>query len=112
MNQDQTDRNPGLETTVDEVVRGLHDGAIQIIDVREPDEWDEGRIAGSVLMPMSDFANRVGEIDPAIPIVTVCRVGGRSLYIAEALTEAGFPNVKSMAGGMNAWMAAGQPVEV
>jgi rhodanese-related sulfurtransferase len=111
MSYDEQGIDPELETTVDAVSRGLGDGSIQVIDVREVEEWAEGHIHGSRLIPMSELATRVGEIDPATPVVTVCRVGARSLYVAEALANAGFPNVKSMAGGMNAWIMAGQPVE-
>ncbi len=108
---DQPDFDPAIETTVDAVVQGLASASVQVIDVRERDEWLEGRIAGSVLIPMSELAERVHEIDPTMPIVTVCRVGARSLYVAEALLEAGFPNAKSLAGGINAWLSAGQPLE-
>lgn len=103
---------PDLETTVDAVARGLASGTIQVIDVREPDEWAEGHIAGSVLIPMSELAERVQEIDPKESIVTVCRVGARSIYVAEALLEAGYPRVQSMAGGINAWVMFGQSLEV
>jgi rhodanese-related sulfurtransferase len=106
------DPQSDLETTVEAVVADLADGSIQLIDVREPDEWLEGRIAGSMLIPMSELGERVLDIDPARPVVTVCRVGARSYYVAEALLEAGFPNVKSMAGGINAWVISGQPLEV
>lgn len=109
---DQPDIDPEIETTVDAVVQGLASATVQVIDVRERDEWLEGRIAGSVLIPMSELAERVHEIDPTKPTVTVCRVGARSLYVAEALREAGFPNVMSLAGGINAWLLAGQPLEV
>jgi rhodanese-related sulfurtransferase len=100
-----------LETTVEAVVAGLADGTLQVIDVRERDEWHEGHIAGSVLIPMSELAERMQEVAPTVPVVTVCRVGARSLYVAEAMHEAGYPNVKSLAGGINAWLAAGQPLE-
>jgi rhodanese-related sulfurtransferase len=103
--------DPHLETTVDVVAHALHAGSIQLIDVREQEEWNEERIPGSRLIPMSEFAERVCELDPAVPIVTVCRVGARSLFVAEALQEAGLPEVKSLAGGLNAWIAAGQPLE-
>lgn len=103
--------DPELETSVAAVATGLASGAIHLIDVRERDEWDAGHVAGAILIPMSEFANRVQEIEPNQAIVTMCHVGGRSLYVAEALTAAGYPNVRSMAGGMQAWIAAGQPVE-
>jgi rhodanese-related sulfurtransferase len=105
------DIDPILETTVDALLVALDTSSIQLIDVREQEEWNEERIAGSRLIPMSEFAERVCELDPAVPVVTVCRVGARSLFVAEALQEAGFPEVKSLAGGLNAWIAAGQPVE-
>jgi rhodanese-related sulfurtransferase len=100
-----------LETTVDELVRNLAVKPVQIVDVREPDEWTQGRIPGSVHMPMGDVAMRWRELDPTLPVVTVCRVGARSLYSAEQLLALGLPNVKSLAGGLNAWIASGQPLE-
>jgi rhodanese-related sulfurtransferase len=109
---ERPDFDPAIETTVDAVAQGLAAASLQVIDVRERDEWDEGRIAGSVLIPMSELAERVQEIDPTMPTVTVCRVGARSLYVAEVLLEAGFPNVKSLAGGLNAWVSTGRPLEV
>lgn len=112
MNQSQADIDPDLELTVEKVARDLRGGSIQLIDVREQDEWDAGRIAGSTLVPMSDFARHVSDIDPSIPIVTVCQAGVRSLYVAEALANAGFTSVRSMTGGISAWLAAGLPVEV
>lgn len=101
--------NPELETTVAEVA-ARDAAAAQLIDVRELDEWNEGRLSGGVLIPMSEFAARVGEVDPAQPIIVYCRSGGRSLMVAEALQNAGY-DAKSMAGGMLAWEAAGLPVE-
>lgn len=103
--------DPELETTVAAVAAALIDGSILLVDVREQDEWDAGHVAGAVLIPMSELANRVQEIDPKRAVVTMCHVGGRSLYVAEALTAAGYPDVRSMAGGMLAWVAAGQSVE-
>lgn len=101
--------DPQLETTVADVAANR--GAIaQLIDVRELDEWQEGRIAGGKLIPMSEFAARVGEIDQSQPIIVYCRSGGRSLMVAEALQDAGF-DARSMAGGMLEWERAGHPVE-
>lgn len=82
----------------------------QLIDVRELDEWQDGRIAGGKLIPMSEFAARAGELDPAQPIIVYCRSGGRSLMVAEALQNAGY-DARSMAGGILEWERAGHPVE-
>lgn len=103
----QTD--PQLEVTVADVAASK-DSIQQLIDVREVDEWQEWRIAGGTLIPMSEFAARVGEIDPAQPIIVYCKSGGRSLMVAEALQNAGY-DAKSMAGGILEWERAGHPVE-
>jgi sulfur-carrier protein adenylyltransferase/sulfurtransferase len=98
------------ETTVDELVRNLAVRPVQVVDVREPEEWTSGCIPGSVLMPMGDVQERIRELDPALPVVTVCHSGVRSLYSAEELIAAGFGDVRSLSGGMVAWVEAGQPV--
>jgi rhodanese-related sulfurtransferase len=100
-----------LEISVESLANIQGSTTLQLIDVREREEWDEGRIPGSTLVPMSEIGERFQELDPTRPIVTVCRVGARSLYVAEALASAGFPEVRSLAGGLNAWVAAGQPIE-
>ena len=84
---------------------------LQLVDVRENEEWLDGRIAGSILIPLGELAVRVGELAPARPVVTVCRSGRRSLVAAGALQAAGFVEVRSLAGGLLEWAAAGQPVE-
>lgn len=94
------------------VAEFLRDGAgAQIVDVRELEEWAVGHLPGSMLMPMGEVAFRLGELDPTRPVVTVCRSGQRSLYSADELLAAGFSDVKSLAGGLIAWVEAGQPVE-
>ena len=103
----QTD--PQLEVTVADVAASKN-SIPQLIDVREIDEWQEWRIAGGTLIPMSEFAARVGELDPAQPIIVYCKSGGRSLMVAEALQNAGY-DAKSMAGGILEWERAGHPVE-
>lgn len=103
----QTD--PQLEVTVADVAASKNT-IPQLIDVREMDEWQEWRIAGGTLIPMSEFAARVGELDSAQPIIVYCRSGGRSLMVAEALQNAGY-DAKSMAGGILEWERAGHPVE-
>jgi rhodanese-related sulfurtransferase len=107
---DQTPQiNPQLEVTVADVAANK-ESIPQLVDVRELDEWQEGHIAGGKLIPMSEFAARVEEIDPAQPIIVYCRSGGRSLMVAEALQNAGY-DARSMAGGMLEWERAGHPVE-
>ncbi|MCA9879819.1 MAG: rhodanese-like domain-containing protein [Thermomicrobiales bacterium] len=98
-----------LEVTVADVAANRH-AINQLIDVREVDEWQEGRILGVKLIPMSEFATRINEIDPSQPLIVYCRSGGRSLVVAEALQQAGY-DARSMAGGILEWERAGLPVE-
>ena len=80
-----------------------------LLDVREPDEWAAGHAPGAKHLPLGELGARVEELPKDRPIVAVCRVGGRSGKATEALVNAGY-DVVNLAGGMQAWDAAGQPV--
>ncbi|MCE3276381.1 MAG: putative metallo-hydrolase [Propionibacteriaceae bacterium] len=103
---------PGpAEVRVEQFLREWDPGETQLVDVREPDEWAEGHAPGAALIPLGELAARQGELDPARPVVTICRSGRRSLDAAEILLGAGFRDARSLAGGMIAWRDAGLPVE-
>ena len=78
---------------------------VQVVDVREPNEWAEGHIAGAIHIPLGELGLRKEELDRDRAVVTVCRSGRRSLTAADALLASGFTQVASLAGGMNAWSA-------
>jgi len=100
------------ETDVATLVRDQAAGEeLQIIDVREPEEYAAGHIAGARLIPLGELPIRTGEIDPDKPAVLVCRSGNRSAKATEFLIRSGFQNVKNLTGGMIAWVEAGQPIE-
>lgn len=80
-----------------------------ILDVREPAEWNEAHIAGATLIPLGELASRVSELPKDAEIVVVCRSGNRSAQGRDILLNNGFPQVTSMAGGLNEWRAAGYP---
>lgn len=82
---------------------------VQVIDVREPDEYTGplGHIAPSILIPLGTLAARAGELDRSRPIVTVCRAGGRSAQASVILQRAGLKDVASLAGGMLRWRSRG-----
>ena len=81
---------------------------VQLIDVREPDEWEAGRIEGARHIPLAEIGARLDEIDPNRPVVAVCRSGGRSGKLVEALRVRGY-EADNLAGGMQAWERAGLP---
>lgn len=85
--------------------------SVQVIDVREADEWETGHMAEATLVPLGELEQRCHELDPAVSVVIVCRSGRRSLVAADYLQQMGFNDARSLAGGMLAWAEAGLPVE-
>lgn len=85
--------------------------ALQVVDVRGAEEWAAGRIPGATHIPLGELGLRKGELDARRPVVTVCRSGRRSLTAADALKDASFVEVASLAGGLLEWAKAGLPVE-
>ncbi|MGH8686366.1 MAG: MBL fold metallo-hydrolase [Burkholderiales bacterium] len=90
-----------------------HAREVQIVDVREVDEFNGamGHIDGARLIPLGVLAQRAGELDREIPIVTVCRSGARSAQATVLLKKAGFERVANLSGGMLRWRAQRFPVE-
>ena len=90
-----------------------HLQALQLIDVREPEEFDGplGHIAGARLVPLGTLAGGLGSFDRERPVVTVCRAGGRSAQATLVLQRAGFSKVANLAGGMLQWHAQGLSVQ-
>ncbi|UZJ30489.1 rhodanese-like domain-containing protein [Streptomyces endophytica] len=84
-----------------------------LLDVRENDEWQAGHAEGALHIPMSEFVARYGELTEKAPegdkVYVLCRVGGRSAQVAQYLIQQGVDAV-NVAGGMQAWEAAGRPV--
>jgi rhodanese-related sulfurtransferase len=85
-------------------------GEYQIVDVREPYEWDAGHIEGAVHLPLARVMAGLGtdQLDRARPVVAVCKSGNRSELAAVMLQARGF-DAQNLEGGMEAWEAAGLP---
>ena len=89
-----------------------HKDRVRIIDVREPDEYlgPMGHIAGAELVPLGHLASQLDGIARELPLVTVCRSGGRSAQAYLLLKRAGIDQVANLTGGMLNWHAFGLPV--
>jgi rhodanese-related sulfurtransferase len=89
------------------------DKSAQIIDVREPSEWAEtGVPPRALLIPLGQIEPRAAaEIPKGRPVFTICRSGSRSMVAAKRLAKLGYTDVKSIDGGMRAWVAAGLSVK-
>jgi phage shock protein E len=99
------------EISPQETAAALEGGDTLLIDVRDPDEWQEGHIPGAKNFSRGTVELEIEEAapNPSMPIITHCGGGGRSALAAESLQRMGYTNVKSMAGGFKAWKAAGLP---
>ncbi len=98
------DDSRSWEITVGELKTLLDAGKpVKIIDVREPHEYDICRIEGSKLLPLSEFVQRIGELDSAEELVLHCHHGMRSMKALDLLRSAGFRKIKSLHGGIDAW---------
>ena len=76
---------------------------VVVLDVRTPEEYNEGHIPNATLIPVQELENRLGELDKNTAYLVVCRSGNRSVTASEILVENGFKKVKNMEGGMNRW---------
>lgn len=82
---------------------------VDIIDVREADEWRAGHIAGSRHIPMGTIGHRMDELERDRPIVAVCRSGQRSGQVTALLTRRGY-DITNLDGGLAAWARGGLPL--
>jgi rhodanese-related sulfurtransferase len=90
-----------------EVAARVTDGWM-LLDVRTDDEWADGRITGSVHIPMDQLMQRLDEVNDRV--VCVCAVGARSARVAQFLNAQGREAV-NLDGGINAWANSGLPIE-
>src|SRR5215216_2707889 len=75
-----------------------------ILDVREPNEYQINRIAGSTLIPLGELPRRYQELPRDREIITQCKMGGRSAKAQDFLKSVGFSNVKNLRGGILEWI--------
>jgi molybdopterin/thiamine biosynthesis adenylyltransferase/rhodanese-related sulfurtransferase len=105
---------------IDEVdavrARELLDGpdAPLLVDVREPDEWDEGHLPGAIHVARGHLESRIERAAPdrAQPIIVYCQSGNRSVFSTKTLEELGYENVVSLAGGYTDWKRNGFPTQL
>ena len=83
--------------------------SVEILDVREPYEWEIARIEGARLIPLATLESRLTELAQDREIVVHCKLGGRSAQAVRRLRAAGFRNVLNLAGGIERWSAEVDP---
>ena len=87
-----------------------HPGAIQVVDVRRPAEWEAGHIGQAVLKPLDRLRTMLADLDRHKPIAVHCKSGYRSTIGTSLLEAAGFEDVMNVVGGFDAWAAQKLPV--
>jgi rhodanese-related sulfurtransferase len=93
----------GVDGVPDPLPEGLH-----VLDVREPEEWRHGHIAGALHIPLMDLPGRVADL-PEGQTLVVCRVGARSAQAVAYLQRLG-RDVVNLGGGMVGWQHAARPM--
>ena len=83
----------------------------QLLDVRTPDEWNEGIIEGAIMANFyeDDFESQLAKLDKEKPVAVYCKSGGRSGQAMERMNELGFKEVYNLKGGISAWNSAKKP---
>lgn len=88
-------------------------GESLVLDVRTPEEYAAGHVPNAINIPHDELESHLAELEARKngPVVVYCKSGRRAGIAAEALTKAGFTNLLHLTGDMEAWSAAGLPVE-
>ena len=101
------------EVTTSEA-EALIDGGATLLDVREADEFAAGHIPGAINVPRGVLEFKLSstpELDARdLRVLLYCKTSGRAALSACALQEMGYVRVQSIAGGFDAWAAAGKPI--
>jgi len=106
------DQPPSVrDLTPQDVARGLEEGRMVLVDVREPNETAVERFPGAVLVPLSVFDAGAIPDPQGREVVFACRSGRRSVTASLAAQDQGFAYGSHLAGGILAWKSAGLPTE-
>jgi molybdopterin/thiamine biosynthesis adenylyltransferase/rhodanese-related sulfurtransferase len=99
------------EIDTNEAQRRIADGGVVVLDVREPDEFEQGALPGVLHIPRGHLEAQIeGRItDKGAPVIVYCAGGVRSAFATKTLGEMGYTNVVSMDGGFGKWKDEGKP---
>ncbi len=105
----ETETVTDADLAPEQAAEKIASGAL-LIDVRQDYEWEAGRIADAIHVPMEGLPAKAPELDRDRAIVFQCRSGARSALATRLFREAGF-DAYNLAGGLKAWVDSGQPIE-
>ncbi|NJM79942.1 MAG: rhodanese-like domain-containing protein [Flavobacterium sp.] len=86
---------------------------VQLVDVRTPEEFEEGHLPNAVNINIkdADFQAKIGALDKTKPVLVYCKSGGRSGKACGIMKELGFTNITDLDGGITNWVAEGKPID-
>lgn len=105
---------PFTRITVEEAAAIMAKGNVQVVDVREPHEYNSGHVPGAAFIPINPvmgFIQRKDELSRDEPIIFVCGVGQRSALACEVAASLGLTDLYNLEGGTEAWIKSGRPVD-
>jgi rhodanese-related sulfurtransferase len=102
--------DPAHELTPTQVKEALDKGDVVLVDVREPYEWEAGRIPGARHIEIERLAARADEVPSDKPVVFQCRLGVRSAMAMQAFRASGW-DAYHLGGGIQRWVDEGLPIE-
>jgi rhodanese-related sulfurtransferase len=105
--------SPMKDAGIADATRLLNREDALLLDVRETQEYEGGRLLNAVHIPLSQLESRAGELGKFVqrPVIAYCMSGNRSRSAGNALARAGFTQIYNLHGGYRAWKDAGLPVE-
>lgn len=89
-----------------EYIERHREGTYLLLDVRQPQEYEESHLPGSKLIPLPELPGMMDTLDRGKETIVYCAVGGRSLMAARFLSDRGFENIMQLQGGLDAWEEA------
>ncbi len=102
-------RGKGMLSTL-QATQLMNQGKVQVLDVRNADEFAAGHLRQSRHIPVDQLDARAAELDKARPVLVICQTGPRARRGAALLRRAGFPEVFILDGGYQEWQAQGLPI--
>lgn len=110
--KDEDVQEPFARIDAEQARAMVDQGDVHLIDVREPDEWEEFHAPQAKHVPLQTFLSSPGQyVAPGDSVVFVCARGHRSAVAAEMASAVGLENAYNLEGGMNDWRDRGYPVE-
>lgn len=104
---------PVKHVKAEEAAKLVASGKVAVVDVRTPEEFEEGHIKGAKNIDImdKDFEAQVAKLDKSKPVLVHCQAGGRSTRSLQTFEKLGFTDVIHLDDGFAGWEAAGKPVE-